>query len=439
MHSLRGSSAYLAATLGVARGSGWSRERIAAFQVQRLRALVRHAAARVPYYGALYERAALRPEAIRSLDDVERIPLTSRADLQDAAPADVIARGIEVDQLVERRSSGSSGRPFSIRRTSLEERLLHAFRLRALFARGLRLTDRRVSVQARSGTDPPGPGRPLAPFYMRLGLLERYVVDCLGELEWIRARIGELEPDILGGYPGTLACVADSLTTGDRERIHPRFMTSGGEALTPDLRRRITEGFRARVFDMYGSHEFNLIAAECPETGRLHVIEGSVLVEVLREGRPAAVGEAGELVGTALHSLAMPFIRYRLGDLVTRGETGCPCGAAGSTLLSVQGRVVDRFLLPSGRSVHAYTLGDRLIEDVPWIRQFQIVQEQRDLFRVKLVPARGAWPGPEAVGPVVALLRDRVGEPVRVEIHLVGDIPPDASGKCRAYQCRVPD
>jgi phenylacetate-coenzyme A ligase PaaK-like adenylate-forming protein len=78
-----------------------------------------------------------------------------------------------------------------------------------------------------------------------------------------------------------------------------------------------------------------------------------MILEVLRDdGRPALPGEEGEVVGTALHSWIAPLIRFRMGDLVTRGAGPCSCGASNSVLTRVQGRVADRFFLPSGRSIH---------------------------------------------------------------------------------------
>ena len=82
------------------------------------------------------------------------------------------------------------------------------------------------------------------------------------------------------------------------------------------MRRHITETFAAPVFNLYASNEFNVIAWECQETGELHTCDDGVIIEVLKDGRPAAAGERGEVVGTNLHSFAMPLIRFRLGDII---------------------------------------------------------------------------------------------------------------------------
>ena len=158
-----------------------------------------------------------------------------------------------------------------------------------------------------------------------------------------------MQPDVLEGYATTVAAVADLMTAEDRGRLRLKFIAAGAEPLTPGRRRRIGAGFGARVYDLYGSEEFNLIAAECPQSGLLHFCEGSVLVEVLRDGHPVEAGEEGEAVITALHSYAMPMLRIALGDKVRKGPALCPCGAPFGTLEGVEGREDPLFPLPDGR------------------------------------------------------------------------------------------
>ena len=105
--------------------------------------------------------------------------------------------------------------------------------------------------------------------------------------------------------------------------VRPRVVIVGGEAATPAMRLRIRETFAAPLCETYASHECPLMAWECRHSGDLHTCDDGVLVEVLRDGRPAEPGERGEVVVTNLHAYAMPFIRYRIGD---SGHPGAPCG-----------------------------------------------------------------------------------------------------------------
>jgi phenylacetate-CoA ligase len=415
----------LAGCAGLLWAPTWDRAAIQAFQERRLRALVRHAYHRVPYYRRLFDGVGLKPDHIRTLQDLERIPLTSRADLQRLPVHDVVAQGFDPTSLVVHRTSGSSGEPLNIRRTVFEDRLLQAYRLRVLFRLGMQVSDRRVAVVTRRLTG--------TPLYMKCGLLPYQEIDCLLPPDRILARLRETRPDVLRGYAGTLSWLAGYLTDTDRERIRPRFVTTDSELLTTDMRARIAEGFRARVVDFYDSHEYNMIAFECPSSGLYHLSEASLIAEVLRDGRPAGPGEDGELVGTALHSWSMPFLRFRLGDRVTRGPDRCPCGAPNVTLVRIQGRVADRFMLPDQTSVHPYTLVNCLLSGGAWIRRYQIIQEQMDRIVLKLVPLPGQAPPGEALATIRGTLGERLGAGVAVEIQVLEEIPAAPSGKFRPY------
>jgi phenylacetate-CoA ligase len=414
---------------GLFLGRRWTRAQMETFQTRRLRALVHHAYHRVPYYRRLFDQAGLRPDDIRTLADLERIPLTTRAALQGAPEGDLIARGLEPQKLVVHRSSGSTGEPFSIRRTAFEDRLLQAYRLAVLFRFGLRIRDRRAAVVSNAHFSPA--------LYMRAGLLRYEEVHCLLPLEQILARLREIQPDMLRGYAGTVALLADMMTDADRERIRPRVITTDSETLTPAMRTRISRGFGARVLDFYDSHEFNMIAWECPSSGLYHVSDASMIAEVISSGRAAGPHGEGELAGTALHSWAMPFIRFRLGDLVTRGPGCCPCGAPNSILARIQGRVADYFNLPDGRSIHPYTLVNPIVDQARWVGQYQIVQERFDFVSAKLAPLPGETPGPEAVGAVRRILCEGLGSRVSVQVELVKAIAAAPNGKFRPYFSRV--
>ena len=218
-------------------------------------------------------------------------------------------------------------------------------------------------------------------------------------------------------------------------RIRPRLVLTGGETLTTQMRQQISQGFGAPVFDFYGSQEYNLLATECPRGGRYHATEWNVILEVLRDGRPAALGEEGEVVATALHSYAMPFIRYRLNDVVTLGETACSCGAPVTTLRRILGRTIEQFVLPDGRLVHPYALVLPLLAEAPWLRRYQIIQDRPNHVRVKIVALTD--PGAGALAAVAQRMAMAVGGQLGVEVVMVEDIPPEPSGKCRPYYSLV--
>jgi phenylacetate-CoA ligase len=413
------------------RHAGASRLEIVAFRNRRLRQLVEHAYARVPYYTRLFDRDGLRPNHIRTVEDLAKIPITSRCELQDVPPCDIVAQGIDPASLIPSLSSGSSGRPLTVRRSWMEERLHNAYRWRALASYGLRATDVHLYVTAPKA-DRHQDNRVLERAAGALGIGRTAVISCFESPDAIVQIVRATRPGVVSGYANALARLARSVDPRVLRGLGLRFVGTGGEVLTADMRRSIEEAFSAPVYDTYASVEFNVLAWQCRTTGDYHACDDGTVMEVLRNDTPAADGERGELVGTNLLSHAMPLIRYRLGDLVVKGCDVCPCGRPFSTIRSIQGRMIDRFVLPDGRTVHPYEFG--LIR-ASWIREFQVMQEEMDLIRLRII----AFHRPSS-GEIQALLQpivQLVGEGVKVKMDLVDRIPVETSGKFRVYRSLV--
>jgi phenylacetate-CoA ligase len=184
------------------------------------------------------------------------------------------------------------------------------------------------------------------------------------------------------------------------------------------------------VFEFYDCHECNLIAWECPSGHGLHCNEDVAVIEILRDGRPAQVGESGEVVITSLHSYAMPLIRFALGDLAVRGPTPCPCGQPFATLQAVQGRIVDFFRLPDGRWMHPYRMIENLDRDgTEWVWQYRLIQQREDRILFQLVPRTGF--APERLSEFVDYAREAVGPGVEIETRLLEELDPEPGGKFR--------
>ncbi|MGH7963298.1 MAG: hypothetical protein ACRERD_15995, partial [Candidatus Binatia bacterium] len=202
------------------------------------------------------------------------------------------------------------------------------------------------------------------------------------------------------------------------------------------MRHQISTAFRAPVFNTYGSHEFKLLAWEYAETGEFHTCDDGMILEVLKEGRPAASGERGEVVGTNLHSFAMPFIRYRLGDIVMKGSDACRCGQPFSTIQKIPGRMIDYFPLLDGRLVHPYEIVVPYLlgEDV-WIRQYQLTQERQDRVILRVVPS--TTPSPQKLAFLEESVTTLLDQGVEFHVILVPEIQLELNGKFRVSRSLV--
>ena len=153
------------------------------------------------------------------------------------------------------------------------------------------------------------------------------------------------------------------------------------------------------------------------------------MVEVLDGNEPAAPGEIGEVVITVLDATAMPFIRYRTGDLGSLDRGACPCGLPYPLLRSLEGRSDDVLLGRDHRVMHSMAV-IYYIKEIPGIAQFRIYQDSVERVRLDVVLT-----APDAEVPrerIVQTLRKQFGYPVEVDIQFVSALPPTASGKHRS-------
>jgi phenylacetate-CoA ligase len=337
-------------------------ETIRRYQNRALRPLLRHAATNVPYYRQLFAASGLHPEDIRGVADLARIPITEKIDLQQAVFADRLASGVDRAACRIHETSGSTGEVMRIARTPAEELRLFGRRLRAQVFSGLRPWSRRVLF----GSTP----RRLLPH--RLGLFRVNSVELGRGPEPMMEELELRRPHVVKGPPNALGLLAEKYPERLAALRFQRVFT-GAEQLSPHTRRRIEDAFGCPVIDFYGAVECNLIAWQCLRCGIYHTCDDSVIVEVVRGGRPAQPGEDGEVVITALHSYAMPFIRYRIGDMVRVPAARPSCPIAFGAIESVQGRIVDYLRFSNGVRVSPYTVMDEL-DILEGLQRYEVAQ-----------------------------------------------------------------
>lgn len=415
------------------RHPGMSREEIVAFQEQRLRALVRHAYANVPYYTRLFDEAGVHPREIVGIADLPRIPITTKATLQALGASDMITQGLSPSSLIKRQTNGSTGIPLTVYRQPAEQllpalflwrvrhslRLTRATRVTALVKRSFRARSRSLVSRARRQLQ-------------RLsGVREWIRVDSTLPMDEVVRLVRESNPEVISGYPGVLSRLAHHVASTGAE-IRPRLIVSTAELLTPTMRSRIESAFGAPVRDTYACYELGLIAWECPSGGTYHVCDDNLIVEIEGNGRR----ESGELIGTSLHFAAMPIIRYRLGDIVARGPDRCGCGTPFTTLSSIEGRTIDYFHLPDGSLLHPHLIAAAVWDaGFAWMHQYQIVQERRDRVVMRIIPRRE--PTHEEIAELERAGAKVLGHLVQFVAVVVKEIPDDPNGKFCAYRSLV--
>ena len=366
-----------------------------------------------PYYRGRLAQAGIRAGEIGSVADLTRlVPVLGKDEIRATPAGDLLDEGRDPSTLVSISTTGSTGRPFRIANSWLEYRLLHLFRLRAHRQFGRRAGDRFAEIDQPIARHP-NDRKVIGDMLRAAGLEARIQLSLYETSEVLLERLEAFRPDIVTSYPSMLLRLGRVMRARRTCSLRPRFLITNSEVLPSWARAEIAETWGCRVLEFYDCHECNLIAWECPAGHGLHCNEDVAVVEVLRDGRPAGVGEAGEVVITSLHSYAMPLIRFALGDVAVRGPTPCPCGQPFATLRAVEGRIVDFFRLPDGRWLHPYRLIENLDRDgTDWVRQYRLIQEREDRIVFSFVPAAGF--SPERLAAFVEYARGAVGPAVEI-------------------------
>jgi phenylacetate-CoA ligase len=407
------------------------RERVVAFQNNRLQKVLAFAYKNVPHYKEIWDKAGVLPEDIRTCADLSYLPLTSKKDFQEQPAEKTIALGIRRNRLTVHKTTGSTGEPLSVRRTAFEELITGVLRMRVMHAYGLRRRDKVARIGTRTRKQMPLAWR----IFQIFGQYRQELLHLLDAPENLAKRLLEIRPDAITGNAGVLARVSQEFRFLPSHPVRPRFVVTGAEVSTPLMKKDVRAAFRAPVYDTYASEEFDIIAWECPETGRYHICDDSLILEVLRNGSPAAKGERGEVVGTSLHFLAMPFIRFQLGDEVTAGEETCPCGLPFSTISALDGRKTDYLILPGGRELFASAIAYILHDKAPWVERYELVQEREDEVALRVVS--GNFPAGDKIHTLKQEIQARLGPGVTFLLERVSQIEPGPGGKFRVLRSHV--
>jgi len=212
-----------------------------------------------------------------------------------------------------------------------------------------------------------------------------------------------------------------------------QFIENLGEALSRSQRDDIERVLGCRIADHYGCREIYSIARECRGGGRLHVASDNAYVEIFNGDQKLRCGEEGEIVLTSLNQFAMPFIRYRLGDLGKINVDKCSCGNTNPTI-EVSGARKSDYLIGPQRRVSVVFLNwqiGQLVRAGYDIVQFRVVQTAIDKF-----DATFAYRGEhrdQLAETFSRSLREQLGETVVVRCVFVDYLPPLPSGKSPSF------
>jgi len=322
------------------------RGELAALQFDRLKQTLERAYAKVAHFRRKFDEAGVKPEQLRSLDDLARFPFTLKSDLRDNYPFDMFA--VPREQLLRlHASSGTTGQPTVVGYTRADLDLWSDLMARSLACAGARPGDV-VHNAYGYGLFTGGLGAHYGA--ERLGCT--VVPMSGGGTERQVVLLRDFAADVLCATPSyalNIAEVADTMGV-DLRKLPVRCGAFGAEPWSEAMRRELEARFGIKAVDIYGLSEIigPGVACECDACQNgLHGWEDHFLFEVVdpKTLQRLPIGEAGELVITTLSKEALPMIRYRTRDITTLTDEPCSCGRTHVRIMRVTGRDDDMLII----------------------------------------------------------------------------------------------
>jgi phenylacetate-CoA ligase len=411
--------------------SEWlSKEDLEELQLHKLQRLLQHAYVHVPFYRDAMRVGGVHPLEMKSLADIQRLPLLSKDDVRRNLHFKLFADNHRKREMLKISTSGSTGEPFTTYADRYQLEVRFAATLRGLEWTGWRFGDRQARLwhQTLGMTKLQAIRERIDAALMRRLFIPAFEIDAQN-IERFIATIRRHRPVLVDGYAESLNFLATYVREGGRPGFSPKAVMSSAQALPDNVRQVIEEGFDTKVYDKYGAREFSGIAYQCGHSPGHHVVDESYIVELLVDGRPAKPGEIGEVVITDLNNFSVPLIRYRIGDLaVAVDETQpCPCGRYLSRIGAIEGRTqaivhcANGTWLPGTFFMHFFKDYEHAV------RSFQIRQVRRGEFTLKIVKNR-RYTQPE-FDDMMKRLRYFVGDDTTIDVEFCQEIPMLETGK----------
>ncbi len=322
-----------------------TRAEIEALQLERLQATVRHCM-NSPFYKKRFQEAGIKPEDIKTLDDLRRIPFTTKQDLRDTYPFGMASVPLrECTRL--HSSSGTTGTPTVILHTRKDLEEWAAQVARNLWMVGLRPDD---VFQNSSGYGMFTGGLGFQYGAERMGMLTVPAAagNSVRQIKFI-TDFGTTALHAVPSYVTRLHEVMRSMDIDPRRDTKLKVLAIGAEPHSEEQRRRIEEMMGVKAYNSFGMSEMcgPGVGFECQEQNGLHFWEDYYIVEIVNPEtlEPVPDGEIGELVLTTLCREAMPLLRYRTRDLTRVLGRTCPCGRNHVRIDRMRGRSDDMMVL----------------------------------------------------------------------------------------------
>jgi len=398
-----------------------SRESLCGMQDRRLKLLIRYAYANISYYRRMFDDKGITPDDISGTRDLWKIPITTKKQIQCLPLKDILDKNVAVRDLIKVRTNGSTGLPLEMLYTKKDYSALNINWIRPLLVNGVKPWYKRLEITGEHNLSCE------KKWYNNIGLwaIDRVSIFKDPE-EWVREWFRN-KPDYLYGYSGSLKLFARYIKENNIGGINPKYIFGVSDLADHSCREVIKSAFDMDLLDLYGAAEAGCVAWQCGKCEGHHINSDTVIIEVVRNGKTAEIGENGNIIITNLHSYPMPFIRYDLGDIGALSESNPFCGIGLPLMKVIEGRSDAYVVMPSGRALSTLYF-DNLMKPVRGVKDWKVLQDRSGKITIFIVKENDS----DAVSNIRSRFENRISENVAYDIKAVEALPKDKSGKVRA-------
>ncbi len=401
-------------------------------QSAALEKLVAHAHRASPFWRERLEASGWTPGQIFDRAALERLPVLTREQLLLRGD-DIRARPVDPawGKVLPVSTSGSTGRPVTVDRIALQSLHYDTVTMLNHMWHGRDLSLKLAAVRNKVALRNLKRTRQLDNWGAPASLLFRTgpasALRSTGTIDEEYEMLQSEKPDYFLCQAGRALGLANRAIAQGGSPHRVREFITFAETVTPGLRDLVRRGFGAEVKDIYSARDTGYLALQCRLHERYHVLSQFVLIEVIGEdGRAAGPGQAGKVLVTILHSLAMPVIRYDIGDVAVAGAEGCDCGLTLPVLESVLGRNRNLARLPDGQLRYVMFPGGSFLKVGP-VRDYRLIQRGPRLMEVYV-----EWGVPLDDGHragITQLVQEAMGFPIEVKVIQVPRVEHTSASK----------
>ena len=382
----------------------------------------------IPYYRDLFNENSLSPSDINSIEDLNKIPILTKELVRENY--EKLKNPNFNGKVIHSHTSGSTGKSlqFDFSLDAIRYRWALWFRHKARFE--VKVTDPYATFTGQVVV----PINQKKPPYWRENYSMKQTIFTMHHIseDKVPAIVNRLNKGgfvYYSGYPSILYSLATIIeNVGLQITASPKVIFTGAEALLDYQREKISAVFGCLVTDQYGFSEGCGNASRCEKDLFHEDFEYGIL-----ECHNPTVNDdgtiTGEILATGFTNLAMPFIRYQVGDTATWIDKECSCGRESKTILQINGRNEDYVITPEGNKILRF---DYIFKDTVNIVEAQVVQKELGSITIRIVKGNNYSTKEEAL--LIKEVHSKISPRLKVSFEYIDKIEREATGKFRAVK-----